>query len=369
MKILHIINNLGPGGAEKLIQETLPLIKGGSNFEVEVLLLSSINNVFEEKLIDMGIKVTHLKRDNIKSPLNIVDIRNFLLKNEFNLVHCHLFPTIYWVAIAVSTIHKNKPKLVITEHNTTNRRRNFRFLRIIEKIVYSKYNKIISISDGTQSELVEWLKPSSKEISKFVTISNGVDTNRFKLATKYRKQRLNSTLDDSSILLCMVGSFTPQKDQDTIIRSLIDLENRVKLILVGEGERKNELLQLCIDLQLHDRVYFLDYREDVDCIFKTCDIVIQSSNWEGFGLTAVESMAAGRPVIASNVLGLENIVDGYGQVFERGNVVELVKCINKLINDKEFYEYSCSQSITRAKEFDIHKMVDQTVHLYMNLLS
>jgi len=180
MNILYIINNLGSGGAEKLIEETLPLMNKKEGIEVSVLLLSDNNNVFDNKLKDKGIKIDVIPLRKTMSLTNVNYIRKYIIKGKYDVVHAHLFPTIYWTSIASKLMLKNKPKFIYTEHSTHNRRRNKEFLRPLEKWIYSSYDKIISISDSTQENLVKWLKIKQKNINKFAVINNGININKFR---------------------------------------------------------------------------------------------------------------------------------------------------------------------------------------------
>ncbi|MDF9760410.1 hypothetical protein OKW24_002183 [Peribacillus simplex] len=144
MKVLHIINNLGSGGAEKLIEESLPLLNKIEGVKVDVLLLTDVNNVFQNNLNEFDINVLPLKK--VYSPLNIFYIRNFIIKGKYNIVHTHLFPTNYWTSIASKLIFKNKPSFITTEHNTHNRRREKFYFRFIDRFIYSNYSRVISIS-------------------------------------------------------------------------------------------------------------------------------------------------------------------------------------------------------------------------------
>ncbi|WP_082021825.1 glycosyltransferase family 4 protein [Sphingobacterium sp. T2] len=99
------------------------------------------------------------------------------------------------------------------------------------------------------------------------------------------------------------------------------------LLLVGDGVRKNELVKLVNENNLGNRVHFLGVRNDVNSILKSVDYVVVSSHWEGFGLAAVEGMAAQKPVLASNVKGLGEVVNGAGILFEKGNEQSLAENI------------------------------------------
>lgn len=95
---------------------------------------------------------------------------------ECDIVHVHLFPALYWVAMAAS--YNKKIKLVYTEHSTHNRRRDKVWFEPIEYYIYSKYDRLISISQQTQDNLMEWLK-AKKDDKRFLVIENGVNLSLF----------------------------------------------------------------------------------------------------------------------------------------------------------------------------------------------
>ncbi len=367
MKILHIFNNLGSGGAEKLIEDLLPLMNNTNGINVDLLLLTNENNVFDKKLTKSGIQIEIVPTKKIYNPLNIHYIRKYIKKGQYDVVHVHLFPSLYWASFASKLIFKNKPKFVFTEHSTHNQRREKGYLRIIEKFVYSSYDKIISISHQAQNNLIEWLKTKNK--NRFIVIENGIDLIKFKEAKPYLKREINTQFDEDTELICMVGRFSEAKDQPTLIKAMKYIPSNVHLLLVGEGPLKEKNEELVRQMKLEDRVHFLGFRDDVPRILKTVDIVVLSSNWEGFGLAVVEGMAAGKPVIASNVPGLREIVTGFGLIFEVGNSEELANKINQLINDPLKYNEIAEKCQLRANFYSIEKMVDEYIEQYKILLN
>lgn len=364
MKVLHIINNLGSGGAEKLIEEILPLMNSYKNIDADVLLLTDKKNVFTKKLKDSGVNLDVISLKKTHNPLNIFYIRRHITKNQYDIVHAHLFPTNYWVSIASKLIFKNKPKFFITEHNTHNRRRERAYFKYIDRYIYSNYDRIISISEKTQENLMDWLEETQKNINKFNIIENGIDVDSFIRAQPYIKSEIHSSFTKDSKLICMVGSFTKQKDQSTLIKAIAKLPKDVSLLLIGEGPLKEESQNLTRKNKLQDRVHFLGFRSDVNRIFKTSDIIVLSSHWEGFGLVAAEGMATGTPVIASNVEGLKNVVKGGGITFELGNSEDLADKIMKLLKDKRQYNVVSQLCVSKSKEYDIRKMTNKYLELY-----
>ena len=248
-----------------------------------------------------------------------------------------------------------KVKLVYTEHSTSNSRRNKWYFRLIECFVYKRYNRIISISQETQDALTSWLKQDDE---RFVVINNGVNIRKF-ASTKMQVVERS---------LIMVSRFVSSKDQETVIRAMKHIEDDAILYFVGDGETRTHCENTAKELGVFGRVFFLGSRSDVAELISSSYIGIQSSNWEGFGLTAVELMAAGKPVIASNVDGLKQVVDGAGLIFEKGNDDDLAHKISLLLNDKCYYETISRQCRERASLYDITLMADDYKKLYREIM-
>jgi glycosyltransferase involved in cell wall biosynthesis len=369
MRVLHVINNLGSGGAEKLIEESLPLLNKMEGVEADVLLLTDRQNVFQETLEEHHVNVHVVPFRNIYSPRNIFYIKEYIVQGKYDVVHAHLFPCQYWTSLASKLILQNKPKFVFTEHSTHNRRRDRSYLRSFEKFIYSGYDKIISISSKTQDSLISWLKPRPSDLHKFVVIENGIDIDRFRNALPYKKEEICSKFTDDVRLVCMVGRFSEQKDHTTLIKAIAKCPPEVHLLLVGEGPLKQKCMDLSTELAIGDRVHFLGFRRDVDRIYKTSDIVVLSSHWEGLPLVAVEGMAAGKPVVASDVPGLAEVVGGGGLLFTKGDWETLASHIINLLTNQGEYMKTSELCLARANEYTVEEMAQRCIAIYKKLIS
>lgn len=346
MKVLHVINSLEIGGAQRLLSDLIPLqIKQG--LEVSILVGEEKESKFSENIWNSGCTLIKLSSDTYKSLRTIRLIRRIL--KDFDVIHVHLFPSLYLVALASLGLKK---KLIYTEHSTSNRRRTKVFLRPIEQLVYKQYYKIVSISQQTQDALQNWIKSNDQ---RFVVINNGVDVNKFKT--------IKRPIIDKSLI--MVSRFVNAKDQATVIKALKYLTPDVTLTLVGDGDNLENCRKLALSIGVSNRVFFLRSRTDIAELISSSYIGVQSSNWEGFGLTAVELMAAGKPVIASNVDGLKQVVEGAGLIFEKGNAKQLAEIINRLLKDKNFYTTISQNCKERASLFDIKYMSIKYNELYL----
>lgn len=347
MRILHVITSLEIGGAQRLLADLLPLQVNTQ--DVTLLVYERVHNDFENTLECAGVKILCLNEHNFHNPLVIFCLRKIF--RDYDLVHAHLFPTIYWASVAALGLNV---KLVYTEHSTSNSRRNKWYFRPVECFMYRRYNKIISISQQTQDALISWL---GQHDDRFVVINNGVDIKKF--------TSVNVPVVPKSLI--MVSRFAASKDQETVIRAMVHIDKVATLRFVGDGENRHHCESLAKELGVSDRVQFLGSRSDVPELISSSYIGIQSSNWEGFGLTAVEIMACGKPVIATNVDGLKQVVEGAGEIFTLGNHLELAKKVNNLLADELFYQTMANGCKERSYEYDISVMSDSYLQLYRSL--
>lgn len=365
MKVLHVINNLGSGGAEKLIEETLPLLNKVKGIQAEVLLLTDENNVFQKNLEENGVKVEVISLRSIYNPLNIFKLKKHIDKGKYNIVHSHLFPSQYWVGIAKSVLKNKNIKFFTTEHSNHNRRRDKSFFRPIDRFIYSRYDTIICITDKVRSNLIKWLKPKKRELDKFVVINNGVDIKKYRKGIPYKKSEIKDNFTEQTKLICMVGRFSEAKDHSTLIKAMRYLPNDLHLLLIGEGPLKQQNEDFAKEIGVNNRVHFLGFRDDIDRLLKTSDIIVLSSHWEGLSLASIEAMASGKPFIASRVPGLEEIVCGYGLLFEEGDYEEFAEVILKLLNNNDFYNEVKNNCLKRAKDYTIESMLERTINVYL----
>lgn len=358
MRILHIISSLEIGGAQKLVHD-LALSQINTGSDVSVLVYFSCDSMFEKDLIKAGVNIISLNCKNSKSLLLPIKLRHVL--KDYDVTHVHLFPALYQAALASVGI---KTPLVYTEHSTYNRRRAKKYLRPLEQLVYSRYSQIISISEQTQNALFQWLKP--RATSKFQTIHNGVNLGKYH---KAEAKNPKDTFGRAGIPILMVSRFVPAKDQATLIKALKFIENsNVFVAFAGDGELIQDAKKLAEEVGVSERCVFLGSRNDIPELIKSSAIGVQSSHWEGFGLTAVEFMAAGKPVIASSVDGLKQVVDGAGILFNPGDEQQLAKNITQLTTDNILYSDISAKCLNRAEKYSLESTAKQYYDAYNNIV-
>ena len=358
MKILHVITSLSTGGAEKLMVDLLPRLRDLGN-EVELLIFDGKRTAFYNELEQIGIKIHHLSiGGNVYNPINIFKLIKYI--KHYEIIHTHNTACQYFVPLA-KIISFAKCKLVTTEHSTSNRRRKHNCFRIIDRWMYNRYKKVICISDQAEVNLREFIKINNSNIC---TIYNGVNISRFANAEpsediKSKFERLHTAI--------MVAGFRCQKDQPTLIKAYRHLPENYHLILVGDGERRSEFETLVKELKLKDRVHLLGLRTDVPELLKAVEVVVMSSHYEGLSLSNIEGMASGNPFVASDVDGLREITDGYGELFPHEDDKVLADIILKLSTDEEYRQSVIEKCKKRAEQYDISNMSNAYFKIYQGL--
>lgn len=360
MKILRVINSLGIGGAERSIVNNVPIHKA-NGLDMDVLLLDGKRTFFLDELQTRGVSVTWLGRGiHLYNPLLVFKLLPIF--RRYDVIHVHLFPALYWVAFA-KLLSFSRTKLVYTEHSTHNRRRDKFVFRWLDRFVYSQYAAIIAISEATKLALDEQTGTPDKS----VVIPNGVQIAELRESSASLPEVWKSRVSGKKVLVQIAG-FRPMKDQDTTIRALTELPADYVVIFVGDGERRAVCEALAVELGVDNRVIFAGLQGDVAPFINRADLVVMSSHWEGFGRTAVEGMALGKPVVASNVSGLSGIVRGAGRLFEVGDHKELAAMVLELMESPAVYAEASGKSRERAEEYDVRYMIQGYERVYAGVL-
>ena len=363
MKILHIINSLETGGAEKLLVDTLPLY-AARGMTVDLLLLNGAPQPFLKDLAQKNCcRIFSLGTSSLYHPKYIFKIIPFFKK--YDLIHVHLFPAHYYVVLA-KLLSDSKVGLILTEHNGSNRRLDNFWFRKLDRYIYRFFSRVICISTEIKEIIV---RHSGLSTERFVVIENGVNVEEISKATEHHRADIHHSLANNDKILIQIAAFREQKDQQTLIRALKNLPSNYKLLLVGEGDLKEKCIHLVRELGLEQRVFFLGVRMDIPQLLKTADVVVLSSKYEGLSLSSIEGMASGRPFIASDVPGLTDLVQGAGILFPLGDAQKLAEEILRLLANPDYYEEVVRRCRLRAQEYDLQKMVDEHIDLYTDMLS
>ena len=362
-KLLYVINSLRNAGAEKLIINLAIEMKNTHGLKVGILVFKKPSDFFIELLKKESIPLYYRNSLLYYSFLNLFLLIKVIKKFNYKLIHANLFPTLYLVSLLRFIIPK--VKLIYTEHSTFNKRRRYFILKFLEYFVYSKYNVLIAISNGVKENLVRWVSPFSlPKNTKLIVILNGVFTEKYAKPENFPIKNFF----DRSFILCMVGRFESSKNQELLIEILVKLPKEIKLLLVGDGKKKNLILKMIEKYNLNDRVKLLESTNKIQEIYWNVDLLVHAVNWEGFGLVVLEAMSSGLPIIASKVQGLQEVVGKNGILIPNNDQSKFIIYIMKFFQDSNFYSRGVEKSITQSKKFTFRKTTDKYFDVYISLL-
>ena len=364
MKILHFITSLRTGGAERLVTDLMPRLKAEGH-QVSVLLMDGTMTPLYEELSAAGVPVSALSCGwkAMRNPLLIFRLIAFLRRGRYDIVHTH--NTSCQLLTAVASVFV-PVKLVTTEHNTSNKRRNWKWYKPLDNWMYSRYKHVICVGEETKNALLSHFHGLSTKVS---VVLNGIDTFKFTSASP-----APDLISVKGRRIIMVAAFREQKDHPTLIKAMKLLPDDYKLLLAGGSETDADRLYLeqcrtlVSDLELDRRVLFLGVRNDVPQVLAAADVVILSTHYEGgTSLSGLEAMAMGKPFIASDVDGVRSMVEDAGALFTCGDSAKLSSLIRRSCEDPDFARTIGAACRERAAQYDISRTIQGYLEIYSQL--
>lgn len=238
---------------------------------------------------------------------------------------------------------------------------------VIEKILAIKTDRIINIS---KSEYESALKYKIAPEKKMCIIENGIDFTKFKNNDKYREEtRKKYHIEKNDIVIGVVGRLTEQKDPMTMIKAfeLVHKENKnTKLMYVGSGELEKNVKQYAKEKNILDKIIITGWVDNVEQYIPAFDIAVLPSKWEGFGLVLIEYMACDKPIIATNVGGIKDIIQNEenGLLIEIENEKQLQEAIRKYISDKVVMKYNIMANKDYKEKYEIGKLISKHIEIF-----
>lgn len=360
MHIIHVIDSLKIGGAEKLVFDLAVMQRQMGN-DVAVAVLAGTGSELEKELRGRGIPVHAVNGTggSVYSPAAVFRIGRFL--READVVHVHLFPASHWCALHKFLFHRGL-RMIFTEHSTTNKRREKKIFKPVERFVYKQFNAVIGCSEVACEKLNEFLETQTVR-----HIPNGVNIRQYAEAQPYDRTALPGVGEDT-VILSMVARFRKPKDQPTVIRGLTLLPRNVHAVFIGDGELRADCENLAARLGVASRCHFLGVRNDVASLVRMSDINVLSSRWEGLSLSSIECMAARKPFVGSDVQGIKEIVAGAGLLFEYGNEQDFARTVENLLQSADLYEAVAESCYQKAGSYDIRRTNDAYMEVYNEIL-
>lgn len=363
MRIAYVITGLKLGGAETVtIDIANKFVKKGH----AVIIIYLTGDVAPEHNIHPLISLYPLRTNKTLRGFysTLKKTKRILDTFKPDVVHGNMFHANILVRL-IRLSSSSIPRLISTEHSN-NIEGNIRMSLYRITDIFSDLNT--NVSNMATSYFVEKKAFSSK---KSITVYNGINLNKFTPDIRKRISiRTTLTIKEDNFVFINVGRLTPAKDQSTLLKAFQLVNNNynnTKLIIVGDGELKQQLEDEKNKLGLYNSVFFIGARSNVEDYYNASDCFVLSSAWEGFGIVLVEAMACQLPVIATKSGGCSEVVNNESFIVP---IEKPYLLSNKMI---EIYKMSMAERLKigkknkiQAANFDINAIVDTWEKIYLN---
>jgi glycosyltransferase involved in cell wall biosynthesis len=369
MRVTHLIKAKQIGGAERHLLMLLPALQQ-RNIDVQLLVLVEPDNSMDELFAEAKTRSIPAERLVIRghADLAIINrIRAKLVESNPDILHTHLLhaDTFGMPAAKLAGI-----KYIITSRHNDDDFRSRSVAKLASGIMWNGFNACIAISESIAKFVLEVEGAPPKKVH---TVLYGTEHQRL-TDNAFTKARLSLLVElglpDDVLLLGMACRMVEQKGVSYALEAMAQIYHELPnahLVLAGDGTLLHELKHHAANLEISERVHFLGWRADVPQLLMAYDLFLMPSLWEGFGLVALEAMSKHRPVIASNVSALPELVlhQETGLLIPPKDASALADAIRSLANDRSLRAHMGLVAEDRVEsQFSLERMAEETIAIY-----
>jgi glycosyltransferase involved in cell wall biosynthesis len=373
VKVLTLTDQLiATGGAERVAME-IAMRLDRSRFE-SVFCASRYYEGFqhpsvqvaEQRMQAAGVRYFGLGRRTSWDFHRWLQLRSVLRRERFDVIHAHMFGSNAWGTV-VGRLART-PAIVAHEHTWSFEGRPLR--RLVDREVIGRGSSVfIAVSQADRRKMIEI---EGVQADKVLFVPNGIPMPPPPSGADLRAEL---GIPAGAPVIGSVSVLRPQKALDVFIRASVPLLRDLpdlRVLIAGEGPLKGELAELVASFpDVQDRLLLLGYRSDVPDVLAALDVAVSSSLFEGSPLAVMEFMEAARPIVATTVGGVPDLIDDgvHGLLVPPGNADALGAAIRRMLDDRDAARAMGERARERRRrDFDVDLMVRRFEALYLRLL-
>lgn len=358
-KILFLIHDLGPGGAEKVL---VNLVNNMDPKQFDVTVMTLVGGGVNEQFLKPHIRYLTCFKRLPRGHIHLLkmwspsQLHKRFIKGKYDIEVSYLEgPS----ARIISGCPYADTKLVswihVEQHTKKNASLAFRSFRESERC-YQQFHQTVCVSEYVKRDFLG-LYPSVAPVD---VLYNTNETNQ--ILRKKDEAIEDGVFSQGQIRICGVGKLMPNKHFDRVLRihkRLLDQGYPVHTYLLGDGPERNELERFVLENQLSQTVTFLGYQTNPYKYVANCDLFVCASIAEGFSTAATEALIVGTPVCTVEVSGMKEMLgqnNEYGIVTEN-NEEALYQGIKTLLDDPALLDHYKKQASIRGKAFSTENTV------------
>ena len=364
-RVFHLITRLLKGGAEA---KTIATIEGLDDYEFTLGFGAEYDPEQRAAVEALGVETVRFRSMRHYNPATAVvavgAVARHLHRNDYDIVHTH--STEAGIVGRLAARIAGVPNVVHTVHGVpfASDRNSVlnRFVLACERTVAPWTDVIVTNADVISDE---YLERGIGNAGQYQTVYSGIDVDRFSNAEPA------GDLPGERPRIVMIGRMADGKGFDVLLEAIERLRDQdVSVILVGDGPIRDEIESDIDRRMLGDRVFALGFREDVPSILAASDLFVLPSFREGTPRVITEAMAAGLPIVATDIAGIpEQVAHGEnGYLVPPGDATELADRIERLHGNDDRRSSFGTASRSRVSRFEEGKMVAELDSLYRKLI-
>jgi len=366
IKLMQITHDLAIGGLQQVIVNICRNINR-EKYDVTVLCLRETGE-FVPRIEELGIKVLCLpQKEQGTDYFAFLKVAKILKELKIDVIHTHNTQPFFDGTIGAML---SGVKAVIHTDHVRSFPDKLRYM-FAEWVMSHYAYKVVGVSDDTCNNLIKYEHISRKKI---ITIVNGIDASVYEIDVDKEKKKRELGVVKPGPVIGLGARLSKQKGityllqaMSSILKELPDLT----LVIVGQGECRGELEDESKKLGLEQSVIFTGPRLDMPEVLKAFDLFVLPSLFEGLPMVLLEAMAAGCPIVATDVGGNHTAISNgvNGSLVEAADSEAFAKEVIKVLSDKELYENYIERSVLRIQsEFSAGMMTSKYEQLYQNAL-
>jgi glycosyltransferase involved in cell wall biosynthesis len=308
VRVLYLIDSLGPGGAEHLLAAYLPFLRRAGVVPTVVALQEQQGNPVARRIAAQGIPVTELDIRRLRQRGAFARVREAIAAADPEVVHTQLE---FAAVLGIPAARRRGLPTVATLHTLDAPPPRSRLALHFRLMAWAlrRARRVIAVSEITRRHYLERARLRPERV---VTIYNGIDPTAYQAGPGVREEARAEwgLLPDAPVLATVAVQREPKGIQHMLaaLPQVAAAFPEVRYLLVGDGPHRPALEQQARDLGLADRVVFAGAREDVACLLAAADIFVLPSLTEALPTVIAEAMAAGLPIVATTVGGIPEMV-------------------------------------------------------------
>lgn len=368
-KVLQCIRQGKIGGGESHL---LNLVEALDRSKYDPVVLSFTDGPMIKTLEDMNVptRIIHTER-----PFDFTkwkQVKSLLIEEKVELIHAHgtrANSNVIWAARSLGI------PVIYTIHGWSFHQDQgplLKRMRVMgEKYLTSKTDINISVSLSNQRAGQDLIRGFQSRI-----VNYGIDQKKFDPTRSYPDVRKQLNIPEGKTLVLFIARFTSHKQPLALIKAFakaLPLNPDLHLLMVGDGDQKEEGIRLINELGIKEHVTMENFRQDVPAVLAAADIFVLPSLWEGLPIALLEALTMGKAIIASNVDGTCDVIEHgkNGLLVETEGLVEnLVQPLVTLGKDRQLQQELSKNALATVHErFTVSMMMEKIEKLYNELLN